>query len=204
MKAIEIGSTMSLNDVLGKLQELRDEDGGEGSTPAAKPKCAVASKKTATAPKAKTKPAPAAVLVTATTDMQGMWAAMMTGLGAFTKSYFTEAYPLSLENGVMTIGFPEPFSSQMELADNKETNKVLIQSLKKLGKEVREIRYTIADRPADWVVASAEKTATDDATSDAAPTKPPEGPVDMEQFKNDPLIQKALEVFKGQIVDVRT
>jgi hypothetical protein len=129
---------------------------------------------------------------------------MMTGLGVFTKSYFAEAYPLSLENGVMTIGFPEPSSSQMELADNKETNKVLIQSLKKLGQEVREIRYTIADRPADWVVAVPEKIATDDATSEAAPTKPPEGPVDMEQFKNDPLIQKALEVFKGQIVDVRT
>jgi len=25
-----------------------------------------------------------------------------------------------------------------------------------------------------------------------------------EDFKNDPLIQKALEIFKGQIVDVRT
>ncbi|SVA73168.1 uncharacterized protein METZ01_LOCUS126022 [marine metagenome] len=204
IKAIEIGSTMSLNDVLGKLQELRDEDGGEGSTPDAKPKRAVASKKTAAPPKAKTKPAPAAVLATAPTDMPKMWAAMMTGLGAFTKIYFAEAYPLSLENGVMTIGFSEPSSSQMELADNRETNKVLIQSLEKLGQKVREIRYTIADRPADWVAASPEKPAADDATSEAAPTKPPEGPVDMEQFKNDPLIQKALEVFKGQIVDVRT
>jgi hypothetical protein len=26
----------------------------------------------------------------------------------------------------------------------------------------------------------------------------------MEEFKKDPLIQKALEVFKGQIVDVRS
>jgi len=129
----------------------------------------------------------------------------MACLGAFTKSYFNGAYPLSLENGVMTIGFSEPSSSQMELADNRETNKVLIQSLEKLGQKVREIRYTIADRPADWVAAvSPEKPAADDATSEVAPTKPPEGPVDMEQFKNDPLIQKALEVFKGQIVDVRT
>jgi inhibitor of KinA sporulation pathway (predicted exonuclease) len=44
----------------------------------------------------------------------------------------------------------------------------------------------------------------DNAASETAPTKPPEGPVDMKQFKDDPLIQKALEVFKGQIVDVRT
>ena len=27
--------------------------------------------------------------------------------------------------------------------------------------------------------------------------------LDKDQFKNDPLIQKALEIFKGQIVDVR-
>jgi len=26
---------------------------------------------------------------------------------------------------------------------------------------------------------------------------------DKESFKNDPLIQKALEIFKGQIVEVR-
>ena len=82
--------------------------------------------------------------------------------------------------------------------------RTLLEHIAELGQEVREIRYTIADRPADWVVAAPEKIATDDAISEAAPTKPPEGPVDMEQFKNDPLIQKALEVFKGQIVDVRT
>ena len=204
MKAIQSASAMSLNDVLDKLQELRAEGGGEAAAPDAKPKRAAASKKTPAVPKAKTKPTTTTAASTAPTDMAKMWATMMACLGAFTKSYFNGAYPLSLENGVMTIGFPEPSSSQMELADNKETNKILIQSLEKLEQEVREIRYTIADRPADWVVAAPEKIATDDATSAAAPTKPPEGPVDMEQFKNDPLIQKALEVFKGQIVDVRT
>jgi hypothetical protein len=28
-------------------------------------------------------------------------------------------------------------------------------------------------------------------------------PFDKDDFKNDPLIQKALEIFKGQIVEVR-
>ena len=204
MKAIQSTSAMSLNEVLDKLKKLRAEGGGETTTPDAKPKRAAAPKKTAAAPKAKTTPTTMTAASTVPAEMPKMWETMMACLGAFTKSYFAGAYPLSLENGVMTIGFPEPSSSQMELADNKETNKVLIQSLKKLGQEVREIRYTIADRPADWVVAAPEKIATGEAASEAAPTKPPEGPVDMEQFKNDPLIQKALEVFKGQIVDVRT
>ena len=204
IKAIEIGSTMSLNDVLVKLQKLRDEGGGEGSTPVAKPKRTVASRETTAASKEKAKPDSFSASVSASSGMPEMWEAMMAGLGAFTKTYFVEAYPLSLENGVMTIGFLESSSSQMELADNREINKVLIQSLAKLGQKVREIRYTIADRPTDWVTASPEKSAADDSISEATPIKPSEGPVDMEEFKDDPLIQKALEVFKGQIVDVRT
>ena len=204
MKAIQSTSAMSLNDVLDKLQELRVEGGGEAMTPDAKPKRAAATKKSAGAPKAKAKPAKMTVASIVPADMEKMWVAMMTGLGAFTKSYFAEAYPLSLENGVMTIGFPEKSSSQMELADNRETNKVLVQSLEKQGQEVRDIRYTIADRPTDWATDAPKKSATDDANSEVVSPKPSEGPVDIEQFKNDPLIKKALEVVKGQIVDVRT
>ena len=33
--------------------------------------------------------------------------------------------------------------------------------------------------------------------------KPAAVPTSQEDFKNDPLIQKALEIFKGQLVNVR-
>ena len=36
-----------------------------------------------------------------------------------------------------------------------------------------------------------------------ASAKPASVPFNKDDFKNDPLIQKALEIFKGQIVDVR-
>jgi hypothetical protein len=106
---------------------------------------------------------------------------------------------------VAKIGFPEAFAPQMELADTKETNKSLIAALSKGGQSVRAVSYVIADRPDDWAALDvggspdAEIEKNEDGSS-----KPPEGPVDMEAFKNDPLIKKALEVFKGQIVDVRT
>ena len=35
------------------------------------------------------------------------------------------------------------------------------------------------------------------------PEKPVSGKLDPEEFKNDPLIKQALEIFKGQIVEVR-
>jgi hypothetical protein len=37
----------------------------------------------------------------------------------------------------------------------------------------------------------------------AAKEKPASVPFNKNDFKNDPLIQKALEIFKGQIVEVR-
>ena len=43
------------------------------------------------------------------------------------------------------------------------------------------------------------------ASAPASPTKNKSNPVafSKEDFKNDALIQKALEIFKGQIVEVR-
>ena len=53
--------------------------------------------------------------------------------------------------------------------------------------------------------ASAKPGAPAAAAAPAAPAKPRTESVSFSQddFKNDPLIQKALEVFKGTIVDVR-
>ncbi|MDP7011118.1 MAG: DNA polymerase III subunit gamma/tau [Verrucomicrobiota bacterium] len=204
VKAIQTGSAMSLNDVLDKLNKLRVEGGCEPTSPDVKSKSAVPVNNSTAVSKEKDKSTTKVVASTVSVDMPKLWMTMMAGLGAFTKSYFAEAYPLSLENGMMTIGFPEKYSSQMELADNRETNKVLIQSLEKQGQKVREIRFAIADCPTDWASASPEKSVADDLSSELAPPKPSEGPVDMEEFRDDPLIQKALEVFKGQIVDVRT
>ncbi len=138
-------------------------------------------------------------------DLKLLWVDMMNSLGVFSRAYFQEAHLQSVDEGVAKIGFPEAFAPQMELADTKETNKALIGALSKGGQLVRAVSYVIADRPDDW--APLEVGGSPDAEIEKkgdASSKPPEGPVDMEEFKNDPLIKKALEVFKGQIVDVRT
>jgi len=44
---------------------------------------------------------------------------------------------------------------------------------------------------------------TSPVNSVAAEKKPASVPFSKDDFKNDPLIQKALEIFKGQIVEVR-
>jgi hypothetical protein len=49
----------------------------------------------------------------------------------------------------------------------------------------------------------ASESAVEPATNAEGEPLPPKGPINKEEFENDPLIKKALEVFKGQIVDVR-
>ena len=108
----------------------------------------------------------------------------------------------------MTIGFPEAFAPQMELANTKETNQSLLAVLYKAGHSLRTVSYVIAERPADWipqtvVAPGTTETAAEPATNAEGKPLPPKGPINKEEFENDPLIQKALEVFKGQVVDVR-
>ena len=112
----------------------------------------------------------------------------------------------SVENGVATIGFPETFAPQMELANTKDINQTLIESLGKAGHAVERVQHVVAERPADWAPLNLQTgSGTPDDAADGASdiSKPPKGPIDIEEFKNDPLIKQALEVFKGQIVDVR-
>lgn len=231
MKAMDAARAMSLNDVLDRLQELRGVGGGETlevarPVPAAVPvKKAKAELKTETVqkvavepipetkperapeptPQIKEEPAPQPVPAT---DLSTVWAAMLDTLGVFSRAYFQEAFLKSIEGDDVTIGFPEAFAPQMELANSKETNQSLIAALSKAGHSIRTVSYVIAERPSDWIplamdAPGASEAAVEPATNAEGEPLPPKGPINKEEFENDPLIKKALEVFKGQIVDVR-
>lgn len=235
MKAMDAARAMSLNDVLDRLQELRDAGGGEALEVARPVPVAVPVKKAKAEPKAEPKsetvqqvavepipeskperapeptpqvkeePAPQPVPAT---DLSTVWAAMLDTLGVFSRAYFQEAFLKSIEGDDVTIGFPEDFAPQMELANSKETNQSLIAALSKAGHSIRTVSYVIAERPSDWIPSAidapgASEGAVEPATNAGGEPLPPKGPINKEEFENDPLIKKALKVFKGQIVDVR-
>ena len=239
MKAMDAARAMSLNDVLDRLQELRDAGGGEALEVARPVPAAVPVKKAKTEPKAdpkseqktetvrqvavepiaetkperapeptpqvKEEPTPQPVPAT---DLSTVWAVMLDTLGVFSRAYFQEAFLKSIEGDDVTIGFPEAFAPQMELANSKETNQSLIAALSKAGHFIRTVSYVIAERPSDWIplamdAPGASEAAVEPATNAGGEPLPPKGPINKEEFENDPLIKKALEVFKGQIVDVR-
>lgn len=156
-------------------------------------------------------------------DLATLWAQLIEAVGRvspFTRTYLIEAHPVSFERQVLTIGFDKEFSDHLGLVDNSKNRTLLQTKLAEAGHRDCQVRFVQADRPEGAAVfvppppppptpqaEKAEISASRSAPAPATPTgpkpaAPPKG-VSVEEFKNDPLIKQALEIFKGQIVEVR-
>ena len=156
-------------------------------------------------------------------ELADLWNRLIEAVGRvsqFTRTYLLEAHPVSLRNNVFTIGFDPEFEDHIGLVDNARNHALLQTKLLELGHPNAQIKFVKAEAPARQ---PAVPTSTAPATSGvsgaktapaAQPTQKPQAaptgrekltpvPFDKEAFQNDPLIQKALEIFKGQIVEVR-
>jgi DNA polymerase-3 subunit gamma/tau len=155
-------------------------------------------------------------------DLVSVWGELMDAVGRaspFTRGHLVEAYPLSLTNTLLTIGYDPEFADEMALADNAKTHSILQTKLGEAGHRGVQVRFIQAERPPGWVAprpASSEPKEPERPLEDArtpipgaasVPSKKEKAvspvAVSLEDFKNDPLIRKALEIFKGQIVEVR-
>ena len=256
MKAIQGRRSMSIDSVLGRLQELRDPNAPAVNPAAfnppaapAQPPAAVSRNSgtptpapsptpqplapTAPAPSPQAAPAPAPESNSSELNLETLWSQVAEAAGRaspFTRSYLVEAHAVSMEKKVLTIGFDPEFSSHLSLVDNKKTHTLLQTKLKELGCGEMQVKFVEADAPAgrlrpsaeseplpeeiavaetpapqvELQPARAEPVAEAPAPESAAPNPESLGPIDMDKFKNDPLIKKALETFRGKIVDVRT
>ena len=161
-----------------------------------------------------------------TGDLNELWTQLLDGVGRaspFTRTYLVEAHPVSLVKNVFTIGFDPEFTDHIGLVDNSKNHALLQTKLKELGHPHCQVKFIQADQPVGRKTAPPANSVSKEGTTlnasadpgpapklkkdgATAPTQPKPEPVpfDKDDFKNDPLIQKALEVFKGQIVEVRS
>jgi hypothetical protein len=119
---------------------------------------------------------------------------------------------VSLAKNVLTIGFDPEFAAHIPLVDNSRNHTLIQTKLSELGHPHVMVKFIQAETPAKWKNVPPPQapapmpaaTPAKAAASESAKTKAEPVSFDKDGFKNDPLIQKALEVFKGQIVDVRS
>jgi hypothetical protein len=156
-------------------------------------------------------------------DLTELWHKLIEAVGRvspFTRGYLIDAHPVSFLKGTLVIGFDPEFEDHLGLVDNSRNHTLLATKLAELGHSNAMIKFIKADAPAGWerVTASPPPSKPAPAIAKASPTpaKPAETavaaapekktaaiPFNKDDFKNDPLIHKALEIFKGTIVEVR-
>src|SRR5436190_731506 len=153
--------------------------------------------------------------------LEGLWANLVEAAGRvspFFKSYLLEAHPVSFERNLLVIGYDREFEDHIALVDNSKNHAVLQTKLVELGYGQAQVKFIKAETPPGRANRLAQATSTSAPPVAATPLAPgparsaaPPPPKDKlasvpfnkNDFKDDPLIQKALEIFKGQIVEVR-
>ncbi len=226
LKAIQAREAVHIDAVLRQLQQLRAEQPGAATQPEPSAAPAPSSAKPVPPPKPVSPPTTAATAPPAVAsgdpELASLWQNVLEAVGrasAFTRSYLVEAQPVSLLKNVFTIGFDPEFEDRVQLVNNQRTHALLQTKLQELGHANVQIKFIVAESPNPPLApAPASETAAPipapaKAPSVAAapaavppppkPQKPAAGNLTAQDFKNDPLIQKALEIFKGQIVEIR-
>jgi DNA polymerase-3 subunit gamma/tau len=159
----------------------------------------------------------------ASVNLKELWARLVDAVGKaspFTRGYLLDAHPVSFEKSIFIIGFDPEFEDHLGLVDNSRNHTLLATKLAELGHHNAMIRFVKAQAPAGWErpaapapapapvaakspIPAAAPKAGDAAPAPAAEKKSATVPFNKDDFKNDPLIKKALEIFKGTIVEVR-
>jgi DNA polymerase-3 subunit gamma/tau len=151
-------------------------------------------------------------------DLASLWTNLIAAVGRaspFTRGYLIDAHPVSFEKNVLIIGFDPEFADHLGLVDNARNHALIATKLAELGHHNATVKFIKAEAPAGWdrkaVAAPPVPTAPKGAAATAKPAEAAPAaekktaPVafSKDDFKHDLLIQKALEIFKGTIVEVR-
>ncbi len=231
LKAIEARHAVSLDSVLKQLNQWRGQ-GGAGGPPTAAPAAANVSSRNMSSPVPAPSNTQASAINAPTdvggySDLAGLWTKLVEAVGRvspFTRSYLVDAQPVSFDKKLLTIGFDPEFEDHLGLVDNARNHTLLQTKLAELGHANAQIKFVkveasataakqnegvgvqsrdVRDCPADTLKREPQQAKPAAPAAPAAKEKPVSVAFNKNDFKNDPLIQKALEIFKGQIVEVR-
>jgi DNA polymerase-3 subunit gamma/tau len=232
LRAIEARNAMPLDAVLKQLHQLRGGETGGGVSPAqspaterrapARPETVVTHKHAGSvlcAPSAT--PAALAETPVISADLAATWSKLVEAVSRvspFIRTYLLEAGPVSFDKNILVIGFDPEFADHLALIDNPRNHTLLQTKLAEIGHPNSQIKFIKAEMPMERrsptrrePEVAPQRAGSETGAPIAAPISPPvpsakdKSPVafNKSDFKDDPLIQKALEIFKGQIVEVR-
>ena len=230
LKAVQACRAVSVDTLIRKLRALKDGLPSEPAAtrqsqpaPAAPPTQRAAPAPPPRAPEPPA-PAPAPAAMKEEPAPQGappadhstLWTRLIEQVGAkskFVRTYLLEAHLESFERGVLQIGFDPSVSDKLGLVNNEKNIGLISGILESMGHKDARVRFCEAPRPEGWTAptiaeeppkrrpqAREREAIAEEKPAAAAPPEPII--MDPEEFKNDPAIKRALEVFKGEIVKI--
>ncbi len=211
VRAIKSREAVGIDGILRKLNELKQGGGlAAAETPNGKPRTANPGSTTTSRPAPASAASPAAADVgedspPATDDLDAAWAYAVEHLGKVTplaRTYLVGTRPLGIKGNVVIIGFDPEFADRREFVDTGKNRELLQGKLREqLGHGVT-LKFEISDEVS--VDAALPEPAPAEKSAGAAPRRrKSKSATGADEFRDDPLIKKALEVFKGTIVEVR-
>ncbi|MDW8344732.1 MAG: DNA polymerase III subunit gamma/tau [Verrucomicrobiae bacterium] len=202
IKAIKSRQAVGLDAVIRRLTELKTL--GTASAPASTP---VGQPTGRSAPTDPAKP-------NAEVSLEDLWAGAVEHLGKVTplaKSCLVGTKPLGWSGAILRVGFDPEFADRMEFVMHARNLEVLTAFLRERLRRDVSIKFEPCDelRQAPGTTHESPSAAPSALAAEARPAaRGPANtvaaaPVNMDEFRNDPMIKKALEIFKGSIVEVR-
>jgi DNA polymerase-3 subunit gamma/tau len=209
VRAIKAREMTGIDGVLKKLNELKD---GLPAVPRRSPDTSVGATGTALqdrgregAPTKEVRERRAAYQSHSSSSLDEAWEYAVEHLGKVTplaKTYLVGTRALGLQGSVLTVGFDPEFAERREFVDTARNRELLQAKLKEKLKMDVSIKFEVAEAAASPPPASkpskhtGARSATEANSTASAKNNP-------EDFEGDPLIRKALEIFKGTVVEVR-
>jgi DNA polymerase-3 subunit gamma/tau len=205
LKAIETKDEVLLEEVLLKVKEACQNPSPNTATPSAAP----AAKKTApsSAPAVvqeneEAYPSTSADAAPAPNPaMEELWKQLKEEAGKsapWLRPALVDGFPLAMDVDRLIIAFEREFAIQKESVDQPRSHKWLQTTLRHLTHHAMNAKVVFADES----ISSPNQSSSGDS-GDAANDRPSAGASSSAQFENDPLIHKALEIFKADIIHIK-
>jgi DNA polymerase III subunit gamma/tau len=151
-------------------------------------------------------------------NLHDVWSKLLARISKdnpFLHSYLAEGQALEINGRVITVGYPESQTDQLDMVDNRKNHDAIeeyLGAMQHTGLKIRFVKSTQLkprkDRAGYVPPGSPDQTSTTKNEPEGL-TKPDaqetlKVPIDPEEFLNDPLIKKALEIFKGRLLKVES
>ena len=209
IKAIQTLSQVTLNEVIENLSALRDGSakGGQGKPAVARPPVSTTTPSLARSkpggPSSAEKPLQSNTAKVAedpneqlSIDFEAAWQGVVAAARArrpLIRTWIEQAKALGVEGRFFLLGFPPEHKSVMESLA-RPANREFLEALLK-EQTGRELSLKLSVK--EGLVASPSPVE-----DEIAPTPPAKKSAPRAEFKDDPLIREALEIFKGEIKPV--